>query len=384
MTAAVVLDPRPGVRDSVLVFSSDDTLTFLLTSSSTVRTYRTDELGRSLVALLDGTRTPAELDVALADVPGYSSERVRELLAFLRSESLLRGSDASCDGPGSVSSPRYDRQLRLLQDVCDEQGSALTGHDLQARLRGARVVVVGTGGTGSWLLTSLAMVGVGTLRICDFDTVELSNLNRQVLFTSADIGRDKSAAAAERLSLLNPDVSVEPVVLRLDEHTDLEPVIAGADLVVNCADRPSTLDTSGWISRACLPRGVPHIVGGSYAYERGVLGTTVLPGRSPCWPCLQAVVGNDLPGTGAALLGPRGPGASLAPLTAVIANVLAWESVRLLTGMPPLLAGRWGEIDFSTLQVGWREFRARSDCPTCQHIDRRPQEDPCVATRSSS
>jgi molybdopterin/thiamine biosynthesis adenylyltransferase len=358
---------RPALRDSVLVLEGDGAeLHFVCTSSSTCKTFSVDPIARRIVGLLDGSRCVAELEAHLHDVPGYAAGYVNEVLDVLHEEDLLAApvSAAEIAQLSLTERERYSRQLGLLEELAREAGMKVAGPTLQATLRSATVVVLGTGGLGSWLLTSLAAAGIGRLVVCDADTVELSNLNRQILFGTSDIGRLKTEVAAERLNALDPDIAVEPVNGIVRGPDDVASVADGADLVINCADRPSVAVTSDWVSAACLPRGVPHIVGGAYAYHVGSLGLTVLPGRTPCWDCAREEVGRQ-PAT--VLRGRESAGPSLAMFSAVSANLAAYDAVRLLLDLPPVTAGRLGEFDFRTLTLRWREIPNR-----CSHV-RRPE-----------
>ncbi|HEX6507523.1 MAG TPA: hypothetical protein VF221_07820, partial [Chloroflexota bacterium] len=108
------------------------------------------------------------------------------------------------------------------------------------------------------------------------------------------------------------------------------------------------------------------IIGGSYAHHLGVLGTTMLPGQSACWECARAETARDHERDLATpLLGHRGPGASLAMFTGTVANLLAWEALRVVTGLPVLLADRWGELDFMSLRTSFRTIPRQPGCPNC-------------------
>jgi molybdopterin/thiamine biosynthesis adenylyltransferase len=333
---------RPALRDSVLVLEGDgDELHFLLTGSAVQKTFSVDPPTRRLLRLIDGSRTVAELEAAVPD------GAVRDVLGVLADEDLLAAPAAT-----TPVDERYGRQLGLLEELAREDGVTVAGAELQARLRAASVAVIGTGGLGSWVLLSLAAAGIGRLVVMDSDTVELSNLNRQILFSAADAGRAKTAVAAERLAAHGARVET------------IEGLLAGpgdvphADVVINCADRPSVAETSDWVAEACVARGIPHIVGGAYAYHTGALGLTVVPGETPCWQCARDAVGRH---AGGAVRGRSGPGPSFAPFSAVTANVVAYDAVRVLLGLPPVTAGRLGEIDFRTLALRWRELPRQ--CP---------------------
>jgi molybdopterin/thiamine biosynthesis adenylyltransferase len=359
-------DHRPALRPSALLADhGDDVVQVILTSSSTVKHFAVDAMTKALLPLLDGTRTVTDLDDALGSVPGYSATHLRDVLSFMDDERLLRPRPAAdVAGFGADELERYDRQLLLLEDLAVDHLPGTTGLGLQDRLRSATVVVIGAGGTGGWLLSSLAASGVGRLRVCDFDRVEPSNLNRQILYRHDDVGRPKVHAAVESLHRLNPHVAVEGWPLRMRGADDLDEVVRGADLVVNCADRPDVLTTAGWVADACTPRGTAHIVGGAYASAVGTVGMTILPGRSPCWRCARRHTADDHDrSAGTPLKGRTGPGAGIAMVSAVVANVIAWEALRVVIGLPSLLAGHWTELDLASLQIRRRPIPADAGCP---------------------
>lgn len=347
---------RPALRASVMVFEGDgDDLHFLLTSSSVRKTFTVDPVARRMVGLLDGTRTIPELEAQLRDAPGYTDGYVNELLDVLHDEDLLASPSSGTDMArlSTAERERYSRQLSLLEELAREAGISASGASLQAALRTATVVVIGTGGLGSWVLLSLAAAGVGHVVVCDPDTVELSNLNRQILFGASDAGRLKAEVAAERLAAIDPSITVDTSRLAVSGPDDVGLLADGADLVINCADRPSVALTSDWVSAACLARRIPHIVGGAYAYHVGSLPLTVLPGRTSCWQCARDDVGGE---TREMIGGRPGAGPSLAMFSAVTANIAAYDAVRVLIGLPPVTAGRLGEVDFRTLALRWREI----------------------------
>jgi molybdopterin/thiamine biosynthesis adenylyltransferase len=370
MISSPVAARGPSLRNSVMAFRQDDTVQFIFTANGTVKTFAADDMIMQLVSLLDGTRSEAELAREVSGSPSYSREHFDEAMAVMREENLLLEPDHRGQATGFTAAElaRYDRQLLLFADIGADGtfGSPTTALEMQRGIRDATVVVLGIGGLGGWLATSLAAGGVGTLRICDFDSVEQSNLNRQILFAATDVGRPKTACAAEKLSMINPHTAVEPVDLRLGPDSDLAPIVAGADLVINCADRPSPLATSEWLFRACWHRGIPHIIGGSYSYHLGLLGTTLIPGRTPCWECLLAETAGDHGRDRATVLAPRpAKGASLVMFVGVLGNLLAWEALRILTGIPAALADRWAEVDFRNLAIRSRTITRRPGCQYC-------------------
>jgi molybdopterin/thiamine biosynthesis adenylyltransferase len=363
---------RPRLRDSVIVQADRGMLVFLCLADRTVKRFACDAFVEDVVVLLDGTRTIEEIG-SLACGGGHDArERVAEVVEILGRERLLsRVSEPEREFRlmGAEPAEFYDRQLRLLQDFCDEGLSTETsGAGLQRRLSDATVAVCGIGGLGGWVALALAGAGVGRIRVCDFDRVEASNLTRQVLFGAGDLGEPKVYAAAARLRQVNPYIEVEAVQRRIRGAGDLKDVVAGADLVINAADLPTPNDMAGWVSEACLPD-IPHILGMGYAYHIGVLGTSVIPGRTACWDCVRAETFADHGRDGLrTVIGKRDKAGAMGALSGLVGNILAWEAIRILTGLAPALGDRWSEVDFWPLEIRSRDIPRRPGCPTCDRL----------------
>ena len=165
---------------------------------------------------------------------------------------------------------RYDRQIRMRN--WGEQG--------QLKLKKARVMVAGAGGLGCPISLYLAAAGVGYLAVVDKEKVELSNLNRQVLHWSSDVGRLKSVSVVEKLRQLNPEVDVEaiPEAITRDNAQDL---VRGFTVVVDGMDN---WETRFILNQACVKQNVPFVHGGVHSFYGQV--TTILPGKGPCLRCI--------------------------------------------------------------------------------------------------
>src|SRR5215210_4128416 len=181
--------------------------------------------------------------------------------------------DPAAAGLSDTEALRYDRQLHYFDDQARPGRGAA---DMQLALRDATVVVLGAGGLGSWTMAGLACAGVGRIVAVDDDTIELSNLNRQVLYRTADIGRRKVDVAAEALCALNPELDVAPSAC------------AGADFVVCTADSP-VHEIGRWVNRACLELSLPHTSAGQFP-PRVRIGPTFVPGRTACLECQESAV----------------------------------------------------------------------------------------------
>jgi len=204
---------------------------------------------------------------------------------------------------------RYSRQVALPQ--IRWQG--------QERLAAATVVIVGCGGLGTVAAGLLTRAGVGHLRLIDDDSVELSNLHRQVLFDEDDVGRPKVIAAAEKLWAINRDIAVEPVVARLGQG-NAKSLLAGGDLVLDGTDNDAARYL---INEICVRRGIPWVF--AAVDESYGLAMAIVPGQTPCFRC---VFGEPLHLS----VPPHEDKGSLGTVTHIVAAIQVGQAVRLLLG----------------------------------------------------
>ena len=225
----------------------------------------------------------------------------------------------------------------------------------QAKLKGAHVAVIGAGGIGCPAITYLAAAGVGKLSIIDHDVIELSNLQRQPLFTDADIGARKADVAAGAARRINPHVDAVAVAERLDE-SNAEVLLAGASLILDGCDN---FETRLAANRAAVARHIPLLSAAIGAFEGQVALYEGWRAECACYACL---VGSDpdREGINCAETGVMGA------LAGMIGTMAALETVRALTGLGSSLTGRLAIVDM--LDRRWREVGVPKDplCPVCQ------------------
>ncbi|WP_168072962.1 molybdopterin-synthase adenylyltransferase MoeB [Caulobacter sp. SSI4214] len=234
---------------------------------------------------------------------------------------------------------RYARHL-VLREV---------GGPGQQKLKAARVLVVGAGGLGAPASLYLAAAGVGTIGLVDPDAVSLSNLQRQVLYATGDVGRPKVEAAVDRLEALNPHVRVEPHPVWFDA-ANADELVARYDLVLDGTDDFATRFA---VSDACVARGKP-LVSGALGRWAGQVG--VFHGK-PCYRCLVPQVPPDA--ETCALVGVVGA------LAGIIGSMMALETVKLITGAGEPLSGKL--LIHDALSAESRTVRIGADphCPSC-------------------
>ncbi|MGA9098348.1 MAG: HesA/MoeB/ThiF family protein [Methanotrichaceae archaeon] len=230
---------------------------------------------------------------------------------------------------------RYDRQIKLL------------GIDSQEKLKDAKVFIAGAGGLGSPISVYLAAAGIGRIVLVDNDVVELSNLNRQILYWEKDVGKSKALSAEEKLREMNSDINIEAIPETLDEH-NASSLVGDADLIIDAMDN---FDTRYLLNKTALAKNIPFIHGAIYGFHGQA--TTVLPGKTACLRCIFA----------------RAPPRAAFPVVGVTPGVIgliqATEAIKYLTGMGELLANKlliWDGLKPSMETIDVKRDQACIDC----------------------
>lgn len=241
---------------------------------------------------------------------------------------------------------RYARHI-LLNEL---------GIEGQEKLLDARVLILGAGGLGAPAALYLAGAGVGHIMLADDDVVELSNLQRQIIHTTARLDQAKAVSAKQALNELNPSVRIEPIVRRLMDG-DLEDVVAQADLVLDCCDNFATRHA---VNRACVLHRKPLVSGAAIRFAGQVSVYDMRDDESPCYHCLFPEA-DDADEVSCATTGVLGP------LVGIIGSTQAAEAIKLITGMGKALTGRLLCLDALTMQ--WSSIGLKRDpaCPVCAH-----------------
>lgn len=241
---------------------------------------------------------------------------------------------------------RYARHI-LLDEL---------GIEGQERLLASRALILGAGGLGSPAAYYLAGAGVGQLILADDDEVELSNLQRQILHTTARVGWPKAQSGKLALAELNPDVVVQARVQRL-LGLDLDEVVAGVDIVLDCCDNFATRHA---VNRACVKHRKPLVSGAAIRFAGQISVFDMRSDDAPCYHCLfpEADEAEELSCATTGVLG---------PLVGIIGSMQAAEAIKVLTGMGEPLVGRLLCLDALTMQWNNVRFRRDPQCPVCSH-----------------
>ncbi|WP_312179508.1 molybdopterin-synthase adenylyltransferase MoeB [Pantoea sp. CTOTU46764] len=237
---------------------------------------------------------------------------------------------------------RYNRQIVL-------RGFDFDG---QEKLKASRVLVIGLGGLGCAAAPYLASAGVGHLTLLDFDTVSLSNLQRQILHSDAKIGMAKVASAHQQLAAINPHCQLEPIDAQLDD-AQLSALIARHDAVVDCTDN---VDTREQINRLCFQHKVPLISGAAIRMEGQLSVFTWQPGE-PCYRCISRLFGEQVLSCVEAGV--------MAPLVGVIGAMQAMETLKVLTAFGQPASARL--LMYDAMSAEFRTMKVAQDahCEVC-------------------
>jgi adenylyltransferase/sulfurtransferase len=224
------------------------------------------------------------------------------------------------------------------------------GPDTQEKLKRSKVCIVGAGGLGCPAALNLTLAGVGHIKICDGDTVETTNLNRQFLHLERSIGKNKAESAKETLSYINSEITVEPVVQRITEE-NVDDIVGDAEIILDCLDN---FDDRHTLNMCAIRKNIPMVHGAVWGVE-GRLTFLHVP-STPCLTCIfpKAGVKGEFPILGA--------------VSCTIGSLQAVETLKYLTGQGTVLSGRMLIMDGLTMKCQELEVAKDPNCPACSHL----------------
>lgn len=353
---------RPRIKRTTEEIETPEGDIYLLRPSADndIRIEQPDAEERRLLAAVDGERTLEELRAE------FGAEEVDDLIAQLGELEVVE--DAADDEllpAGELE--RFDRQLRYFSDVGT---GGITPSECQERLREAKVAVLGVGGLGGWSALALVCTGVGEMWLIDGDRVEVSNLNRQIQFSEADIGELKVERTAARLAAFNSEMKITTEARRLESEADIAEFIAGSDVVIDAADWPAH-DIERWCNTACFEAGIPYITMSHFPPIARV-GPLYVPGKTGCFVCQEIGYRREYPLFDIAVEQRRAkpsPAATLGPACGLIGGQVGMEVLHLLTGLSkPATQGVAHIYDLRTMEVKREPVVPEPECPICGQL----------------
>jgi len=255
------------------------------------------------------------------------------------------GSSGIGEGVSDLSEKELDRYSRqvMLEEI---------GYQGQLKLKQAKVCVVGVGGLGNPIVTRLAAMGVGKIRIVDRDVIELSNLHRQTMFNEDDVGQVKVETAAKKLRKLNADIVIEELPISINDYTALE-VVDGCDVVVDALD---SVNARYSLNKACIEKKIPFVTGAAV----GVTGQcfTILPNQSACYHCLFPALDEDsMPTCSIEGVHPS--------ILSIVGGIEVSEAVKVIMGKEPSLKDKVLHVDLENLVFNFTTVSRVQECSVC-------------------
>lgn len=361
---------RPQLKHTAPLFGSGATL-YIGGFGEVTEIDDPDGAIRTLLGLLDGSRTIAQAHRELHEgYPQVTLADVEAAVVQFNSAGFLLDACASPAGLlDEYELARWERNVNFFASYASLDDNK---YRQQHKLLATRVTLLGLGGLGSHLLLDMAAMGIGHVRVVEFDTVELSNLNRQILYRDADIGKSKIDLAVSRVREFNPRMDIEPRPGRITSTQDVLDAVADSDVVISVADRPK-MEIMHWVNAGCVQAGVPLITGG--LETRRAVYYTMIPGQTGCVECWRLQVLRGDPVSGMLLEEKRtrqigGDDAAFCPLVTMTTGLLIGELARLVTGIAPCAAaGRLMQLWFDDFELSEAErWQRLADCPVCAGV----------------
>ncbi len=357
---------KPKIKDGVSVLyrkkrtKGKFELCFLVNLTDSAFSFAVNKKCLEIIKMFDGKHTIENI-VGSAKVP---QSDVEQIISQLDSNGLV---ETNCALLQSTSS-----QLNFWAGF---ENSAVTRQELQARIERANVGIIGLGGIGSWVFQGLHLLGVKNFIVADPDKVEFSNLNRQCLYNQEDLGERKLNVLERNLKTKgSKDTRLIKVLRKVKSVKDCRRIFSKVDLLINCADEPSTDTVNRVVTKAAYPLGIPHILCGGYDGHLGFVGPTLIPGHSPCWYCCEKSIEHHLRKSGYTHLlitEAHAKGGSIAPICAVVANYHVMEAMKVITGIQNLaLDKQMIEIDFLTFRISPKQMHKQKGCRICGNYNK--------------
>lgn len=349
---------RLKLKESIYILKGqeDNIYIIIFTNTRVVKTYRVDNLTKEIIRQVTPGAILEENVVQAAITRGFAKEQAQNRIEALKKEGIIY----------SITKPRFNqqyierfkRQLMFLSELANSEEQV---YSMQRKLKDAVVTVFGVGGIGTWIVNGLAQIGIGEIRIVDPDIVQRSNLNRQLFFTSKDIGKYKVDIVKSRI----PDTKIKVYKQMVAKDSKLTKIIKGSDFVVNCADNPSVQETTRILAWYCNRLKIPYSIAGGYNMHLGMLGPIIIPGETACFDCfMQHQKESDSLSNFEKIKDIEQTG-SLAPIAGMVANFHVMEIFKYFIGKGSINKNRFAELDFMNFGLEWREFSKRNNCQTC-------------------
>lgn len=319
-------------------------------------------------SLLDGRYSQKQILSIFADKYPDNANKALSYLETADELCLIEAVPQDSSVLSDIQKDRFSRNFEFFNSVLNFSKNKF---NVQRKPSDSNVVVLGCGGLGSHIILELAALGIGNLTIVDFDSIELSNLNRQILYREENIGAKKAFTARDNILKFNSELSVNAVEKHISCANDIKEIIDGHDLVICVADKPRNSMVK-WLNKACCGKQIPFINGG--LDTRRAVFYSIIPGTTGCTECWK----NTLPEDKRQIINEdnrtnndyTAPAPALSALVSVATGVMVCEAIKILTGIqPPSLTNKLGSFSFDNLTISVsEEWKLNPECPCCRTI----------------
>ena len=354
----------PKLRSSVSVVKLSDIVLefFLINTRQQVRLKVHDDTILQIVCSLDGTKSISDIAKEF-ELPTEQYNELEDLCAFLKKKSILSTIGSLKD---TDDYRQFRRIITFLEDYSDcEQ----TLQNMWNNIRNSTVAIIGLGAVGTWIAFNLVQSGVKNFVLIDPDTVDITNIHRQVGFFEEDIGKEKADVIEQRLKDMSEEIHIIKIKEFLDESMLEKSIPCHLDLIINCADKPNVDLTSLWIGAYCMKHRIPHIIGGGYNMHLSLIGQTVIPYQTACVKCFetQLAKSNTIDTTKIKKLNIKNRKiGSYGPMCSIIASITGMEAFKVLSKrIAPANVNRRGEFNIYDMSIKYTNFRRDPQCKWC-------------------
>ncbi len=358
---------KPSLKPLVEYCSIDDKIYFFHQPGVAIQLTDSSKFIANVCKLLDGKKTIDDISQYLFPLFPNETPYLEKLLATLDNEYLLE--DSAYNHPEKLTdydTTRWSRNIEFFGAYCKASENKYAH---QEKLKSSKVAIFGLGGVGSNILFNLVAMGVCDIRAIDFDKVELSNLNRQIIYDESHIGQLKSEAAKESINRFLPNTNIEFINKKISCSNDIEELIADRDIVIAAIDHPRE-KIIDWFNLACVKRKIPFICGS--LDSKLVTYYTIYPGKTGCVICWKAskekshFIFQDMI-QHENFIASSSPNVAIMPLISLVSGFVASEFLKIVTGIAEAQSlGKLYAFDFISSQIKLSETWEKDPvCPIC-------------------
>lgn len=317
--------------------------------------------------LMDGEKSIEDIREKLSSDYPVETAFLEDLLSTLDNEGLIE--DLAVCKPGSLSVYDVERWSRNIEFLGAYSKAKDNKYSHQEKIKKMKVCLLGLGGVGSGVLYNLVAMGVQNIRIVDFDNVELSNLNRQIIYDECDVGKSKAEAARAKILRFYPQANIDAFRKKVVSAESLKDFIEGCDIVINAADQPRE-HIIDWLNLACVNANIPFICGA--LDSRYAIYYSIIPGKTGCIECWKSsarksgVLFQDFY-RNEEFRAAESPNVTIMPFISIISGLMCADFLKIATNiLSPLSLGKLNSFDFIDGKISTLESWGKDpNCSIC-------------------